>query len=146
LVLVIGAAGLCMHAVFWNIIHGGMSRVADLPSMLDFLNQTEGYPPFIAALMMVILFANAGLVLAALTLWRSGTVPWWAGAAAAVFPLNDLFGAQGWPYVVCCLLWTLGWGVAGVALVRRRDESGRVGDGPTADDAAVTATSPMTGR
>jgi hypothetical protein len=123
-VLLVGAAGMCMHAVFWNIMHGSMSRAADLPAMVDLVNRTEAYPPFLAALASVIVFANAGLVLAAVALWRSRTVPWWAAACALVFPLNDHFGGQGWTYVVSCVLWTLGWGMAAIALVRRHDEEG----------------------
>jgi len=119
----VGATGLCMHAVFWNVVHGGMARAADLPAMVDFVDRTESYPPFIATLVWVILGADLGLVLCAAALWRSRTVPWWAAVAAVVFPLNDFFGSQGWPYVLSCLLWVVGWGAAGLALVRRRDET-----------------------
>jgi hypothetical protein len=130
-VLVVGSAGLCMHAVFWNVIHGAMSRAADLPAMVEFLDQTEAYPPFNAALVVVIVFVDTGLVLAALTLWRSGVVPWWAAACAVVFPLNDYFGSQGRAYDVACLLWALGWGTAAFALVGLRDEEGPDANAPS---------------
>lgn len=120
IVLVVGAVGVCMHAVFWNIVHGAMSRTTNLLAMVDFLDQTESYPPFNAALVTVIVFADAGLILAAVTLWRSRTVPWWAALCALAFPVNDQLGSQGWLYAGACVLWVLGWGVAAVALVRGR--------------------------
>lgn len=136
-VLMVGAVGMCLHAVFWNIFHGSMARAANLPAMADFINQTEAYPPFWAALATVIVFTDAGLLLAALTLWRSRTVPSWAALCVAAFPLNDQFGAQGWPYVIACLLWLVGFGAAAVSLARGRFPTSSVPTTPTPEPAHI---------
>lgn len=141
LVLGVGAVGYCLHAVFWNIFHGSMSRAADLPAMVDFIDQTEAYAPFWAALATVVIFSDLGLVLGALSLWRSRTVPWWAAVCALAFPLNDQFGGDGLPYVLACLLWLVGWGMAGLALVRRRDEQSRAQATPARSKASASVVS-----
>jgi hypothetical protein len=120
--LVPGAIGMVNHAVFWNAIYGGMSRTSSYPAMADFVNDIQRYVPFISALVLVIVVLNAGLLLSALTLWRSRTVPWWAALLAVLSPLNDLFGWDNWVYDVTSVLWLIGWGYAAWALLQGREQ------------------------
>jgi hypothetical protein len=121
-ILIPGAIGMAMHSVFWNVIYGAMSRTPDLSTLPPFIDAVEHYRPFQFALVLVIVVLNIGLVLAAVTLWRSGVVPWWAALAAVLFPLNDFFGWDGWAYVVSDLTWLVGWGAAALALTRWREQ------------------------
>jgi hypothetical protein len=121
--LVPGAIGMAMHSVFWNVIYGVMSRTGEFPAMAVMISKSNYYPPFDFALALVILALTLGLILNAVTLWRSRVVGWWAALLVLIFPLNDLFGSNhGWIYSTVDLLWFVGWGAAALALLRHREQ------------------------
>jgi hypothetical protein len=117
--LVPGAIGYAMHAVFWNLVFGGMSSSGtDLDAMATFVAEMEKFPPFWVALALVIIFANVGLILLGVTLWRSRAVPLWAASCVVLYPLNDLFGFDNLVYDVVDVLWLVGFAVTAAALLR----------------------------
>lgn len=123
-----GVLGLSMHTIFWNLLHGAFASGSSTAGAVAAVKaDVEAYPPFVVALVLVILGLNLGLLLLAVALGLSGTVPWWAAACAAAFPLADLVGTPDSAYPVFGLLWLTGWAVAARALLRlsRRAAPGR---------------------
>jgi hypothetical protein len=119
LFVVPGAIGYAMHAIFWNLIFGGMSSSGtDLAAMANFAAATEKFPPFWVPLALVIIFANVGLILLGVALWRSRSVPLWAALCVVLYPINDLFGFDNLIYDVVDLLWLVGFVVTAAALLR----------------------------
>jgi hypothetical protein len=117
--LVPGAIGYAMHAVFWNLVFGGMSSSGtDLDAMATFAAEMERFPPFWIPLALVIIFASVGLLLLGVTLWRSRSIPLWAALCVVLYPLNDLFGFDNLVYDVVDVLWLVGFAVTAAALMR----------------------------